>query len=91
MRLLGEYSSPSLTWKYVSVAGPRLEKGNRKFREKGDKKGGEGQKGEVILEKKKHIHGEEKRETERCRISMTCLSAPSDLSLSDSLFGSPSL
>lgn len=60
--LFGEYSSPGTTWKYVSAVGSCLEKGNRKrpLTEKGDRRGGEGEKGEVVLEK--YIKGEERRE-----------------------------
>lgn len=60
---------PSTTWKYVSIAGSCLEKGNRKrpLTEKGDRRGGQGEKGEVVLERKKKnmMTRTEKRETER--------------------------
>lgn len=47
-----------------SVVGSCLEKGNRKrpLTEKGDRRGGDGEKGEVVLERKIY---KEKREAER--------------------------
>lgn len=55
---------PGTTWKYVSVVGLCLAKGNRKraLKERGDR--GEGEKGVVVLDTKLHEEGGEERHSE---------------------------
>lgn len=78
--------------------GSYLQKGNRKrpLREKGDRRGGEGVTSEVMF-KKRQEHKREERNREvniddllQPNNFLFCLlGAPSDLSSSDSLFGTP--
>lgn len=62
MCLFGEYSLPGTTWKYVSVVGLCLAKGDRKrpLKERGDR--GEGEKGVVVLDRKIYKEGGEERD-----------------------------